>query len=164
MTWINANHLARTKTNTWIAGVLVLVGTVTATQRCTAQTMQRGISVQLVQTNSAVPVPNADNQEALIVTVNETGKLYVGLDPVTPASLAEKLKSGLAGNTQNLYIKADARAPYASVVKVVDGAHIAGIADVTLLTTQPNSLAAGTVVSPEGIEMKLTQHSSPVTK
>src|ERR1700733_7737925 len=105
MTWINANHLARTKTNTWIAGVLVLVGTMTATQRCTAQTMQRGISVQLVQTNSAVPVPNADNQEALIVTVNETGKLYVGLDPVTPASLAEKLKSGLAGNTQNLYIK-----------------------------------------------------------
>ena len=158
MTWINADNLARTKTSMWIAALLILLSNISAAQRSAAQAMQRGISVQLAPTSSAVPVPNADNQDALIITVTETGKLYVGIDPVTPDSLAGKLKSGLARHTQNLYIKADARAPYASVVKVVDAAHTAGITDVTLLTTQANTVTAGTVVSPEGIEMKLAQH------
>jgi len=137
MAWINANHLARTKTRMWVAVLLILVGTMTATQPCTAQSMQRGISVQLATTSSAVPVPNADKQDAVILAVTETGKLYVGIDPVIPALLTEKLKNGLAGHTQNLYIKADARAPYASVMKVVDAAHIAGIADLTYSRLSP---------------------------
>jgi biopolymer transport protein ExbD len=164
MTWIKANNLARANARMWIAALVVLVSAMTTTQRSAAQAMQKGISVQLVPTSSAVPVPNADGQDALIITVTESGKLYVGLDPVTPASLAEKLKSGLAGRTQNLYIKADARSPYASVVKVVDAAHATGIASVTLLTTQQSATQAGTVVSPEGIEMKLAQHPSAETK
>jgi len=54
--------------------------------------MQKGISVELVPTSSAVPVPDADSPDALIITVTDTGKLYFGIDSVTPASLAEKIK------------------------------------------------------------------------
>jgi biopolymer transport protein ExbD/biopolymer transport protein TolR len=126
--------------------------------------MQKGISVELAPTSSAVPVPEADNQNALIVTVTDEGKLYFGIDPVTPGSLAERLKGRLSDRTQNLYIKADARAPYASVVKVLDAARTAGVANVTLLTTQPKATKAGTVVLPEGIEMELARRSPAAAK
>jgi biopolymer transport protein ExbD len=90
--------------------------------------MQKGISVELAPTSSAVPVPGADNQDAVIITVTDSGKFYLGIDPVAPASLAEKLKARMSDRTQNLYIKADARAPYAYVVKVLDATRTAGIA------------------------------------
>jgi len=90
--------------------------------------------------------------------VTDTGILYFGIDSVTPDSLAEKLK-GRPSRTQNLYIKADARAPYACVVKVLDAARTASIVGVTLLTTQPKTTQAGTGVLPEGIEMELARRS-----
>jgi biopolymer transport protein ExbD len=158
MTWLNASNLARTKNSMWIAALLVLVSTMTAAPRSTAQAIQRGVSVQLVPTSSAVPVPDADNSDALIVTVTDTGKLYLGVDPVAADSLWEKLKGHVSSHMQNLYIKSDARAPYASVVKVVDAAHSARVASVTLLTTQTKT-TAGTVELPEGIEMELARRS-----
>ena len=118
----------------------------------------------MAPTRSAVSVPLADKQDALIVTVTESGKLYFGIDAVTPAALIKELKNRMSQRTQNLYIKADARAPYAGVVKVLDAAHAAGVASVTLLTTQPKTTQAGIVTSPEGIELKLAQHSSAETK
>jgi biopolymer transport protein ExbD len=103
-------------------------------------------------------VPAADNHDAWIVTVTESGKLYFGIDPVAPDMLVEKLKDRQS-RRQNLYIKADARAPYASVVKVVDAARTAGVAGVTLLTIQPKTTQAGLVVLPEGIELELARRS-----
>ena len=164
MSWLKTNNLARSKNRVWSVALLALVTALSAAPRSTSQAMQKGISVQLAPTSSAVPVPGADNPEALIITVTDTGKLYFGIDPVTPGSLAEKLKGRMSDRTQNLYVKADARAPYAWVVKVLDAARIAGLANVTLLTTQPKATGAGTVVLPEGIEMELARHSPAVPK
>ena len=122
--------------------------------------MQKGISVELAPTSSAVPAPDADKPGALIITVTDAGKIYFGIDPVAPGSLAEKLKGRASDRAQNLYIKADARAPYACVVKVLDAARAVGVAGVTLLTTQPKTIPAGTVVSPEGIEMDLARRTT----
>ena len=126
--------------------------------------MQQGISVELAATTSAVPVPEADNPDALIVTVTDTGKLYFGIDPVTSESLTQKLNGRLSRGRQNLYIKADARAPYARVVKVLDAARAAGVEHVTLLTTQPKPAQAGGIVLPEGIEMELARRSPAAPK
>jgi hypothetical protein len=65
---------------------------------------------------------------------------------------------------QSLYIKADARVPYASVVTVLHAAHTAGVVGVTLLTTQPKTPQAGTVVLPEGIEMELGRRQPAATE
>ena len=119
MSWLGTNNLAILKNRVWSVALLVVVTAMSAAPRSTAQAMQKGISVELARTSSAVPVPDADNPDALIITVTDTGGLYFGIDPVTPGSLAEKLKGRLT-RTQNLYIKADARAPYAHVVKVLD--------------------------------------------
>jgi biopolymer transport protein ExbD len=160
MSWSKTKNVARLNTAVWNVAALVVLTMLSAFPRSGAQAMQKGISVELALTSSAVPVPAADNQDALITTVTDTGKLYLGIDPVTPESLGEKLKSRLSQRTQSLYIKADARAPYASVVKVLDAAHAARVLSVTLLTTQPKTTQVGTLVSPEGIEMELTRSAS----
>jgi biopolymer transport protein ExbD len=164
MSWLKTSNFARSKNRVWSVALLALVTTLSTAPRSTSQAMQKGISVELAPTSSAVPVPGADNPEALIITVTDTGKLYFGIDPVAPGSLAEKLKGPMSDRTQSLYVKADARAPYAWVVKVLDAARIAGVASVTLLTTQPKATQAGTVVIPEGIEMELARHSPAVPK
>lgn len=137
--------------------LLLGVTTMSAAPRSPAQAMQQGISVELVPTSSAVPVPDADNADALIITVTDTGRFYFGIDPVAPISLAEDLKGRLSHRMQNLYIKADARAPYACVMKGLDPVPSAGVAGLTLLTTQPRVTQAGTVVLPEGIEIGLAR-------
>lgn len=106
-----------------------------------------------------MPAPDADSPDALVITVTDIGRLFLGIDPGTPDSLAQKLKDRPSQRAQNLYIKADARAPYACVAKVLDAAHTAGIVAVTLLTTQPKATQAGTVVLPEGIAMELARRS-----
>jgi biopolymer transport protein ExbD len=164
MSWIRTNNLARSKNRVWIVTLLAVVTTLSAAPRSTAQVLQKGISVELAPSSSAVPVPAADNPDALIITVTDTGKLYFGIDPVTPGSLAEKLTARLSDRRQNLYIKADARATYACVVKVLDAARTAGVAGVTLLTTQPKTTQAGAVMLPEGIEMELAQRSPAAPK
>jgi biopolymer transport protein ExbD len=160
--WPKTNS-ARLKNRVWSVAFLVGVTTMSAAPRSSAQAMQKGISVELAPTSSAVPVPDADTQDALIITVTDTGRLYFGIDSVMPNSLAEKLK-GRPSRRQSLYIKADARAPYACVVKVLDAARTAGVAGVTLLTTQPRTTQAGAVVLPEGIEMELTRRSPAAQK
>jgi biopolymer transport protein ExbD len=162
MNWLKTN-LARLKNGVWSVPLLVVAMTLPGTPQIDAQAMQKGISVELAPTTSSVLVPGADNEDALIVTATENGKLYFGIDPITPDSLAEKLK-GRTSRSRTLYIKADARAPYACVVKVLDAARTAGVAAVTLLTTQPKTTQSGVVVSPEGIEMELARPSAEATK
>jgi len=161
MNWLNT-HFARLKDRVRSVAILAVVSTMCAAPRSTAQAMQPGIRVELAHTSSAVPAPDADSQNALIVTVTESGKLHLGIDPIAPDSLAEKFKA-LPARTQNLYLKADARAPYASVVRVLDAAHAANIANITLLTSQPKTAQGEAVVLPEGIEIELARRSPAAT-
>lgn len=158
MSWLKNNGLAGRMNPAWNVAFLVVVTMMSAATRSNAQTLQKGISVDLARASGAMPVPEADNENAVIVTVTETGRLYLGIDPVKPDSLSEKLKARQS-SSQTLYIKADARAPYANVVRVLDAAHVAHISAVTLLTTQPSPTPAGGVVPPQGIEMEMARRS-----
>ena len=116
--------------------------------------MQRGISVQMPVTSNAVAVPNADNEDALVVAITQDGSTYLKTNRISPADLAKQLKHDLAGQKTNvLYIKADARAPYASVIKVIDAVQAAGIEGLTLLTDQRDAADTRALVSPKGLEM-----------
>jgi biopolymer transport protein ExbD len=116
--------------------------------------LQKGISVELPVTSNAVPVPDADREDASIVTVTDTGSVYLGIGPTTTAALAEKVRGGLSNRPEkNLYIKADARTPYASLVKVLDAVRMAGVETLKLLTAQTDSSEPGALVSPKGLEV-----------
>lgn len=138
--------------------VVCLIALVLATNNVVAQDqtvpMQRGIGVQLPATSNAVAVPSADKKDALVVAVTREGRLYLGTDLIRPADLADKVKSELARRAdKTLYVKADARAPYAYVVKVLDAARTTGVQEFTLLTDQTESSEAGKLVTPKGLEM-----------
>jgi biopolymer transport protein TolR len=116
--------------------------------------MQRGITVQLPATSNGVAVPSADKEDALVVAVTRDGRVYLGTDLIGPADLADKVKSELATRAdRSLYVKADARTPYANVVAVLDAVRTSGVQKLTLLTDQRRPREAGKLVTPTGLEM-----------
>lgn len=114
---------------------------------------QAGVSVKMPVTENASPMPEADQADALIVTVTVEGKVYLGIQPIDSEALAIRLgETGSAG--KRLYIKADSRAPYAAVIHALDAASAAGIETTVLLTSQHDSPQPGAVVPPNGITVE----------
>lgn len=119
-----------------------------------AQAMQKGISVKLPVTSHAVPMPDADQENSLIVSVIDDGPVYFGVEPISLAALVEKVKGSLSNRTEKkLYIKADAGTPYANVVKVLVAMRKAGVEALNLLTSQRDLSEPGTPVPPKGLEV-----------
>jgi len=109
--------------------------------------------VQMAHTASAVAYPAADDNDAWIVVVTADGDLYFGVKPVTPDQLLEEMKATPRQRDAKLYIKADARAPFANVVRVLQAGREVAFEAPVLLTAQSVSPAPGTVVPPNGLEV-----------
>jgi biopolymer transport protein ExbD len=118
-----------------------------------AQQLRQGVSVQMAHTTSAVPYPAADNNDAWIVAVTADGNLYFGVKPVTPDQLLEEMKATPRQRDAKLYIKADARAPFANVERVLEAGREIAFEAPVLLTAQSLSPAPGIVVPPNGLEV-----------
>jgi biopolymer transport protein ExbD len=125
-----------------------------------APPLQKGISVKMAVTRNAVPWPDADKTDALVVAVTQDGGVYLGIAPATPAALAERLKAGLSNKPEKtLYVKADARTQYAQVEKVLDAARTAGLQSLILLTAQRGARKPGARVLPQGIKILVARPS-----
>jgi len=125
-----------------------------------AQPMQKGMSVELAVTSNAAPMPDADNEDAWIITVAADGGLYLGVDPVTADGLAGEMKRRPRRREQKLYIKADAHAPFADVKTALAAARANFFEAPVLLTSQPAPAAAGTIVPPRGLEVLIAPSST----
>ena len=119
--------------------------------------LQRGVSVQLAVTSNAVAVPNADKQDALVVALTADGSIYLRANRVPTPDLADKVRSILSTRKdQTLYIKADARVPYARLVEVIDAVQKSGVQGLTFLTAQQDAADQGKrPVSPKGLELRV---------
>jgi biopolymer transport protein ExbD len=117
--------------------------------------LQQGVSVKMAGASSAQPMPEADDADAWIITVTADGELYFGVDRLTPAELREHMIRTPRKRSQRLYIKADARASFASVQKALDAANGVEIESPVLLVSQHTSSKTGTIVAPEGLEVLL---------
>ena len=118
-----------------------------------AQQLRQGVTVQMTHTTTAVAYPAADNNDAWIVAVTADGNLYFGVKPVTPDQLLEQMKATPRQRDAKLYVKADARAPFANVVRVLEAGREVAFEAPVLLTAQSLSPAPGTVVPPNGLEV-----------
>lgn len=118
-----------------------------------SQDLQKGVSVQMAVTNHATAMPEADSTGAWIVAVTADGKLYFGADPVRPDGLFEAMKVRPRNRAAKLYIKADARAPFRSVNKVLEAGQEALFESAVLLTSQPEQATPGAMVPPKGLEV-----------
>jgi biopolymer transport protein TolR len=113
--------------------------------------LQKGVSVDLAKVNNPEAMPDADHEDALIVSVMRDGKVYFNSDRVEPDQLTEKVKDKLANRAdKRIYVRADARAKFGSVVEVVDNVRAAGVDELGLLTDQRKNTAATPAPAPTG--------------
>jgi biopolymer transport protein ExbD/biopolymer transport protein TolR len=111
--------------------------------------LQKGVSVDMAKVNNPIPMPDADKEDALLVSVMRDGKIYFGTDVVTADALTQKVKDRLANRVdKRVFIKSDARAKYGAVVDVVDNVRSAGVDDVGLLTEQTKTNPSTTAPPP----------------
>jgi biopolymer transport protein ExbD/biopolymer transport protein TolR len=99
--------------------------------------LQKGISVDMAKVNNPEQMPDADKEDALLVSVTRDGSVYFGSEKTTIDNLTTKVKDRLANKMdKRVYVKADMRARFGSVVSVVDSVRAAGVDDLGLLTDQ----------------------------
>lgn len=120
-----------------------------------AAAMQPGISVELVPTHNASPMPDADSADAFVVAVTANGSVYLGVTSITLAELTEKTRSTPFRRGHALYIKADARTPYATVLEVLEATRTGGLIPQVLLTGQSASTGSDTITPPQGLDVSL---------
>ena len=81
----------------------------------------------------------ADKDDAVLISITRDGKVYLQSNPVAADDLPNKVKDMLTNRLdKTCYIKADQRAKYDLVVKVIDNLRAAGVDQVGLLTDKPN--------------------------
>jgi biopolymer transport protein ExbD len=145
-----------TQRNTTVFALTIAAAVLFAPIPNHAQEMQRGVAVQMPVTNNASTVPDADRNDAWVVAVTADGSVYFGADPKTPEELADWMKTHPRNREAKLYIKADARAPFASVEQVLEIGRHAMFETPVLLTSQKEPTAPGTMLPPNGLEVVIS--------
>jgi len=136
-------------------------GSVAPSTAAQAPAMQQGISVELVHARSASPMPEADNEDAFIVAVTENSSVYLGVNLINLSELTEKARSTRFRRGQAIYIKADARTLYATVLPVLQAT--GGVIPQVLLTIRSASTQSNNIVSPEGLDVSVGSTFPPGT-
>jgi biopolymer transport protein ExbD len=157
----HTTNTPRTSKHPALRIAFVLVITLFALHTINAQQLQKGVSVQLATTTGAGSVPEADNADAWIVTVTENNGLYFGVDPVTPQGLSEAMKVRPRTRGQELFVKADGRASFATVAQVLKAAHADLFDRAVLLTGQSSGAQPGTMVPPKGLPLWIGSAAVP---
>jgi biopolymer transport protein ExbD/biopolymer transport protein TolR len=102
--------------------------------------LQKGISVDMAQVNNPEQMPDADKEDALLVSITRDGQVYFGSEQIQVDNLTTKVKDRLANKPdKRVYVKADMRTRFGGVVQVVDSVRAAGVDDLGLLTDQKRS-------------------------
>jgi biopolymer transport protein ExbD len=118
-----------------------------------AQQLQRGISVEMATARNASPMPAADEDDAWVVAVTADGSIYFGTDKMSGPELTDTIRTMPHKRDQHLFIKADARATFASLKPVLGAARDCYFKTPVLLTSQPVPAPPGTIVPAKGFEV-----------
>ena len=100
--------------------------------------LQRDVSVDLAEVSNPDQMTDADKEDALVVAVTRQGDVFFGRDLVKDTSqLTNKIKDRISTRPdKRVFVRADARARYKSVVDVVDNVRAAGVDDLGMITEQ----------------------------
>ena len=93
-----------------------------------------GVAVSLPHAYHARPMPGADREDALVITVLRDGKILLDAQMVSPAELQVKLHERInSGPPRLIFLKADARARYRSVSAALSSVRAAGQTNIGIL-------------------------------
>jgi len=99
--------------------------------------LSKGQTVNLVKTHNDIKMQEADKEDAILIAITRDGKDFIspGNALIQPDQLAGKVKDLQQNRSdKTVYIKADARARFASVTDVIDNLRTAGVDQLGLIT------------------------------
>ena len=98
----------------------------------TAPMMQQGVDVDLPETTTQ---PLRMKDEPLILSVQKTGKVFLGRTEVPLAELKVKLEAIFEGrDSKEIFLRADSEASYGLIVKALAAAREAGASKLGMVT------------------------------
>jgi biopolymer transport protein TolR len=98
----------------------------------TAPMMQQGVQVNLPKANTKAMTPQ---DEAVVVSVDKSGKVFINKDEIPAADLRTRLTAMFASREKKeVFLKADAGVPYGEVVKAMADIKGAGIERLGMVT------------------------------
>jgi biopolymer transport protein ExbD len=93
------------------------------------------VPVQLPGSVNATRMGGAAREDALVISIERDGKIFLGTAQILPDDVTSRLKDALTkGAEKKVYIKADSRAHYRAVAKVLDSVRAAGVESIGFLT------------------------------
>src|ERR1700688_1058541 len=97
--------------------------------------LTKGFAVDLAKVSNPTDMPDADKDDAVIVGVSMSGDIYLSNTRTDISQIADQVRDRISGKLdKTVFVKADGRAKYGDVVKVVDEIRSAGVDNVGLLT------------------------------
>ena len=98
----------------------------------TAPMMQQGVQVNLPKANTKAMTPQ---EEAVVVSVDKNGKVFINKDEIPAADLRNRLSTMFASREKKeVFLKADAGVPYGEVVRAMADIKGAGIERLGMVT------------------------------
>jgi biopolymer transport protein TolR len=95
----------------------------------------KSLPVDMAITRHSSSLPNAQREDALIVTITRDGRLYIYNTLVSPADLPDVLREAMRDRQdKTVYVKADARAKYGNVKVALDAIRTANATNIAFLT------------------------------
>ena len=105
--------------------------------------LQKGKQVDLVRTDTARDMQDADKDDAIIVAITRDGNIFLGTSQVKKEDITGQIKDRISTRLdKTVYVKSDARAKYGDVVAVVDEIRSAGVDQLGLLTERNQKAGA----------------------
>jgi biopolymer transport protein ExbD len=101
--------------------------------------LSKGQDVNKVKTHFAVKMQEADKEDAVLIAITRDGRAFLtpGNKLIQPDQLGAAVKDMQQNRTdKTVYVKADARARFASVTDVIDNLRTAGVDQVGLITEE----------------------------
>jgi biopolymer transport protein ExbD len=101
--------------------------------------LSKGVAVNMVKTHNPIKMQEADKEDAILIAVTRDGRVFLspGNALIQPDQLAGKVKDLQQNRTdKTVYIRADARARFASVTDVIDNLRTAGVDTLGLITEE----------------------------
>ncbi|MCU1297163.1 MAG: outer rane transport energization protein ExbD [Acidobacteriaceae bacterium] len=105
-----------------------------------AAPFSRTVSIYLPLASRAIPIPDVNREDALLVAILRDVNVYFGTDKVRSEDLSSQILERLKDRSveRKIYIKADARARFGMVKDVLDAIHSTGIEKIAFLTDDGN--------------------------
>ncbi|MGB8128893.1 MAG: biopolymer transporter ExbD [Candidatus Angelobacter sp.] len=96
-----------------------------------------GVPLDLARAANPIAMSDADRADALILSIMRDGQMFLGSERVTGEILKQELSDRLSNRANKIvYVRADARAKYGSLVEAVDDLRLSGVDQLGLLTEQ----------------------------